>query len=136
MDCVDPCSTVFDPSTSFATAKKDMPQQWKLQGDILKREKRWKQACLCYRNAKRFDLEARMQAMALESEHQLSKLLHLEVASYYLMADEILHNESLLLQAAKHLADGKLFSKAGWLYQALCKVCCHNCTVYTCNVVL
>lgn len=123
MDNFDPNSTEVEPNMSFATAKRDMPKQWKLQGDMLKQEKRWKQACLCYRQAGRFDLEALTQAMALESQLELSELQHLEIASYYFMADEISHNESLLLQAARHLEHARSFAEAGWLYEAFSMVC-------------
>lgn len=122
MDIFDPSSTVFEPNTSFATAKRDTPQQWKLQGDMLKLEKRWQQACFCYRQAGHFDLEALTQAMALESQIELSKLQHLEIASYYFMADEISHDGRLLLEVAKHLVHARLFDEAGWLYEASSKV--------------
>ena len=57
----------FEVEKSFSV-RKSTPRQWKLQGDRLLKNERWKQASLCYRKAYRFDLEAKTEVMALEAE--------------------------------------------------------------------
>ena len=122
IEVVDPNDAKFKPHRSFATAKESTPKQWKLQGDLLRSEMKWKQASLCYRKANRPDLETETEAIALEAEPLLTRQQYHEIAVAYLKADEIAHNTRFLLQAAKNLACGREYLHAAWLYRTLSKV--------------
>ena len=125
IDVVDPNDPSFKFDISFVTAKKSTPKQWKLQGDTLRKQEKWKQASLCYRKAHRFDLEAETEAMALESEEESThtRSQYYEIAVAYLKADEILDNATHLVKVAKNLFHAARnpdeYLRAAWLYKAL-----------------
>ena len=127
IDVVDLNDPNVKPDTSFATVKQSTPKQWKSQGDLLKREKLWEQASLCYKFAHRFDLAAETEIMALEAELSPSRSQYHDLAVAYLKLDEIAHNPrhlvkvaDCLLQAAKYPDD---YLDISWLYKALRMVC-------------
>lgn len=133
IDIVDLNDPNIESDASFATAKQSTPKQWKSQGDLLKREKLWKQASLCYKFAHRFDLATETEIMALEAEPSPSRSQYHDLAVAFLKLDEIAHNAKhlikvadCLLQAARYPED---YLDIAWLYKALRMVsiiCSHN----------
>ena len=105
---------------SFATAKHSTPKEWKKQGDLLKREKRWKQASLCYKLAHHFDLVAETEVMALKDEPLPQ---YQDIAVALLKLDEIDHNTNHLVEVAGNLCcaakNPEDFLHVAWLYKAL-----------------
>lgn len=105
---------------SFATAKCSTSKEWKKQGDLLKREKQWKQASLCYKLAHRFDLVAETEVVALQDEPLPQ---YQDIAIALLKLDEIAHNAHHLVEVAGNLCcaakQPEDFLNVAWLYKAL-----------------
>ena len=110
---------------SFATARISTPDQWKMQGDVLRQEKKWRQACFCYERANRPDLETRTEIESLETQ---PKPNHLAIALAYLKADEVDHDVKFIEEAAKNLVTAGNHAFAAQLYTALSKVINHYYT--------
>lgn len=110
---------------SFATARKSIPDQWKMQGDALRQEKKWRQACFCYERANRPDLETQTEIERLETQPQPN---HLELALAYLKADEVAHDVRFIEGAAENLVRAGNHALAAQLYTALSKVINHYYT--------
>ena len=116
---------VIEPSSSnmagvsFAPERRSTLKQWKMQGDILRQEKKWRQACFCYKRANRPDLESQTEIERLEAQPQPN---HLEITLAYLRADEVAHDARFIEEAAKNLVRAENYALAARLYTALSKV--------------
>ena len=119
VELVDPNDQYFMPVISFATAKTSTPKQWKLQGDVLRQEGKWRQASFCYQRADRPDLQTETEAEGLEAQQDSNCL---EVALAYLKADEINHNAKFIEKVAKNLLQARKVLHAAWLYKTLSNV--------------
>ena len=128
IEVIDPNNPSFKFEKSFATAKTSTPKQWKSQGDFLLKNKRWKQAAMCYRKAHHFDLEAD----ALLANPHLSRPKYHEIVIAYLQADEVTHNAAHLVKVAdylRHVAKNPDdFLDTAWLYKSL-KMVSSGCLV-------
>ena len=107
VEIIDPKDSNSKPEKSFATAKTSTPRQWKLQGDALRQERRWRQASFCYQRANRSDLETETEAEGLEAQPNLH---YLEIALAYLKADEVAHDIRFVEKVAKNLLHAMIFS--------------------------
>ena len=116
----------LNAGVSFATVRKTTRDQWKLQGDALYREKKWRQACFCYKRANRPDLETQTEVKWLENQLQPD---YLEIALAYLIADEVDHDVEFIEKAANNLVIIGNISDAAWLYTALSKVWHYYCSL-------
>ena len=122
IDIVDPDNPSFKFEKSFATAKVSTLKGWKSQGDFLLKNKRWKQAAMCYRKVNRFDLEAE----ALLANPHLSRQQYHEIVIAYLQADEVAHNPVHLIKVAENLYSAAKypdeFLDVAWIFRSLKKV--------------
>ncbi len=118
IEVIDPVSTNL-PGVSLATERVSTLKQWKMQGDLLRQEKKWKQACFCYERADRPDLETQTEIERLEAQPQPN---YLEIALAYLTADEVAHDVKFIEEAAENLVRAENYTLAAQLYTALSKV--------------
>lgn len=106
----------------FAAAS--TPQQWKAQGDYMKKREMWKHAIQCYQKAGELDLEKEVYALYLEQKAQKDKdpELKLKVALAFLESDELHHDVKFLDRVAEHLMEAQKYSEAAWLFEMLSEV--------------
>ena len=105
IEIVDPDDPSFKFEQSFSNATKSTPRQWKSQGDWLFGNEKWTQAILCYKQANRFDLVAKTEAVALTARSQPNPTpkQHREIAIAYLKYTEITDSPEHLSDAAYNL---------------------------------
>lgn len=118
VEIIEPASSNM-AGVSLATERKSTLKQWKMQGDVLRQEKKWKQACFCYKRASCPDLETQTEIERLEAQPQPNRL---ELALAYLRADEVAHDVGFIEEAAKNLMREGNYTLAAQLYMALSKV--------------
>ena len=121
VEVVEPVSSNLT-GLSFVPEKESTSNQWKMQGDVLHQEKKWKQACFCYKRANCPDLEIQTEIERLEAQSQPN---HLEIALAYLKADEVAHDVRFIEEAAKNLVRAGKYALAAQVYILLSKVINH-----------